>query len=77
MGLGDAVRDHVREHRAGMVADLAFAVIWVTVVSVLFDVVDGPQWAYYLFLFAGVVAYFGFFASLKAAREQQADREEP
>ncbi len=54
-----------------MVADLAFAVVWVTVVSLLFEVVDGPQWAYYLFMLAGVGAYFAFFWSLRVAREQQ------
>ncbi len=53
-----------------MVADLAFAVVWVTGVSLLFEVVDGPRWAYYLFMLAGVAAYFAFFWSLKAASEQ-------
>ena len=66
----DRVRTHVREHRSGMVADFVFAVVWVAVVSVLFDVLQGPRWAYHLSLACGVVAYFGFFASLKAAREQ-------
>lgn len=63
------VVDAIREHHRSMVADLAFAVAWVTMVSVFFDVVDGPRWAYYLFMFAGVVAYFGFFWSLERARE--------
>jgi hypothetical protein len=61
--------DHVREHRSGMVVDLAFAVAWVAVVSALFDLLQGPTWAYHLSLFAGVVAYFGFFASLEVARD--------
>lgn len=69
MSIIDEVREHVREHRSGMVADLVFAVVWVAMVSVLFDLVDGPRWAYYLLMFGGVVAYFGFFASLKVARE--------
>ena len=66
----DAVRDHVREHRSGMVVDLAFAVVWVGVVTALFDLLQGPTWAYHLSLAGGVVAYFGFFASLKAARAE-------
>ena len=57
-----------REERWGLLADLAFAVIWVTVVDVLFRVLEGPDWAYYMFMLAGIVAYFGFFASLKLAR---------
>ncbi|MFC7167406.1 hypothetical protein [Halospeciosus flavus] len=64
----ETVREHVGEHRSGLLADLVFALAWVTFVNVFFDVVSGPQWAYYLFMAAGVVAYFGFFASLKAAR---------
>lgn len=70
MTIIDKVRDSIREHRSGMVMDLVFAVVWVTLVSIIFDLVDGPQWAYYLFMFAGVVAYFGFFASLDAARKR-------
>ncbi len=52
-----------------MVVDLAFAVVWVAAVSALFDLLRGPTWAYHLSLFAGVVAYFGFFASLEVARD--------
>lgn len=70
MTIIDKVRDSIREHRSGMVMDLVFAVVWVTLVSIIFDLVDGPQWAYYLFMFAGVIAYFGFFASLDAARKR-------
>ncbi|ADB59866.1 hypothetical protein Htur_0972 [Haloterrigena turkmenica DSM 5511] len=60
----------IREERWGLLADLAFAVIWVTVVDVLFRVLQGPDWAYYMFMLGGIVAYFGFFASLKLARQQ-------
>lgn len=63
--------DTIREHRREIFVDLMFATIWVTAVSVIFDVLQGPQWAYYLTLLAGVVAYFGFFTSLEAARERQ------
>lgn len=65
----ETIRDHWREHRSGMVVDLVFAVGWVTMVSVLFSVLDGPQWAYYLCMLSGVVAYYGFFASLTIARD--------
>lgn len=68
MSVLEAVGDHVREHRSGMVVDLVFAMAWVTVVSVLFDLLQGPQWAYYLTMAAGVVAYYGFFWSLAAAK---------
>lgn len=63
------VRNHVREHRSAMVADLMFAVVWVAAVSALFDLLQGPRWAYHLALACGVVAYFGFFASLEVAKE--------
>ncbi|ELZ80511.1 MULTISPECIES: hypothetical protein [Haloferax] len=68
MSLVQTIRDHVATHRSEMVTDLLFALAWVTVVSLLFDVVDGPQWAFYLCLAAGVVAHYGFFASVEAAR---------
>ncbi|SDF78953.1 hypothetical protein [Halorientalis regularis] len=71
MSIVDRISDHVREHRSGMVTDLVFALVWVTVVEVFFNFVDGPQWAYYMFMLAGIVAYFGFFWSLKMARAQQ------
>ena len=67
----DAVRDHVREHRDGMLFDLVFAIAWVTVVTVLFTLLQGPQWAYYLTMAGGVVAYYGFMGSLEAARDGQ------
>ena len=71
MSIVDSIRDHVREHRSGMVSDLLFALVWVTLVEVFFSVVDGPQWAYYMFMLAGIVAYFGFFWSLDQARANQ------
>jgi hypothetical protein len=60
------VREHVVENRDTVLADLAFAVVWVAVVTLLFDVVQGPQWAYHLTLAGGVLAHVGFFASLDA-----------
>lgn len=70
-GVVATVRDHVHEHRDGMAVDLAFALTWVTVVTVLFEVVQGPSWAYQLCLASGVIAYYGFFTSLSLARERQ------
>lgn len=66
----DTVSDYIREQCPQMVIDLMFAVVWVTGVSIIFEAVDGPQWAYYLFMAAGVIAYFSFFTSLEVAREQ-------
>ncbi|WP_247009358.1 hypothetical protein [Halorientalis litorea] len=70
MSLVETIREHVRENGSGMVSDLLFALVWVTIVEVFFTFVDGPQWAYYTFMLAGVVAYFGFFWSLDVARER-------
>lgn len=66
---------YVLENRRGMVGDLVFALAWVTLVNVIFRLVDGPNWAYYLFMFAGVLAYFGFIFSAQAALEVESDRE--
>lgn len=72
MSLTDRIREHVRENRTGMIHDLMFAVVWVGVVSFLFDFVftSAPTWAFYMFMLAGIPAYFGFFISLELAREQ-------
>jgi len=78
----ERVGDYVRGNRQGTVTDLVFAVARVTVVNVIFRVVDGSTWAYYRFTFAevvayfgftfaGVVAYFGFVFPLEAARGSQ------
>ena len=65
----ETVGDHIQAHRSGLVVDFVFALAWVTVVTLLFDLLPGgPQWLYYLTLAAGVVAYYGFFASLEAVR---------
>jgi hypothetical protein len=60
------VREHVVENRDTVLADLAFAVVWVAVVTLLFDLARGPQWVYHLTLAGGIVAHYGFFASLDA-----------
>ncbi|MEF8812845.1 MAG: hypothetical protein V5A55_03390 [Halovenus sp.] len=70
MSLVERLQEHVREHKSGMLYDLMFAVVWVGVVSFLFDFVfvGAPTWAYYMFLAAGIPAYFGFFFSLELVR---------
>jgi hypothetical protein len=69
--VADRVRSHTRDHRTGMLYDLVFALAWVTLVSLLFDhvFVTAPEWAYYLFMLAGIPAYFGFVASVAMAKE--------
>ncbi|MFC7187188.1 hypothetical protein [Halorubrum yunnanense] len=71
--LADRVRSHVEGNRTGMIQDLAFAIAWVTIVSLLYDFLffASPQWVLYMFMLAGIPAYFGFFISLKMARAQQ------
>lgn len=63
------IGEYVVENRRGMAGDLVFAVVWVTLVNAFFRVVDGPTWAYYMFMLAGIVAYFGFVFSVQAAAE--------
>lgn len=69
-GIGEWL-ETAREERWGILTDLMFAIVWVTMVDVFFNLVDGPRWAYYMFMLAGIVAYYGFFASLKLAKETQ------
>ncbi len=71
----ETVRDHVRNHRRGMAADLVFAVVWVSVASLLADLLGAPEWGAYLLMGSGVLAYFGFFWSLSAVRTDTARRE--
>jgi len=72
MSLIERLREHARDHKQGMIHDLMFAVIWVAVISLLFDFVfvSAPWWALYLFLLAGIPAYFGFVFSLQQAKRQ-------
>ena len=71
--VADRIKSHVSENRTGMLQDLAFALVWVALVSLLFDFVftSAPTWVYYMFMLAGIPAYFGFFISLEMARAQQ------
>jgi len=63
----DRIVDYFGENRWEVLTDLAFAIAWVTIVSILFDLVDGPQWAYYLFMFSGVLAYYLLYGMSEAA----------
>jgi hypothetical protein len=73
MGWLARIGTHISENKDGMVFDLVFALTWATIVSAFVTLVDGPQWALYLLLAAGVPAYFGFVYSLELAKEM--DRE--
>ncbi|SDQ46713.1 hypothetical protein [Natronobacterium texcoconense] len=74
MSIADRFREHVKEHRQGMLYDLMFAVAWVGLVSLLFDFVfvGAPRWVFYMFMLAGIPAYFGFFFSLELAKQENA-----
>ena len=74
MGWLARIGDHIYENKDGIVFDLVFALVWVTIVSAFVTLVDGPTWARYLLLVAGIPAYFGFIYSLKMAKEQEKDR---
>lgn len=57
-----------REERWGILVDLLFAIVWVTVVDLLFSALEGPTWAYYLLMLTGIAAYFAFVWNLELAR---------
>ncbi|AKH96900.1 hypothetical protein [Halanaeroarchaeum sulfurireducens] len=71
MKLLQRLGEHVQEHHSGMARDLLFALVWVGLVSVIFGLVEGPQWAYYLLLAAGIPAYYGFVFSMGVAKASQ------
>jgi hypothetical protein len=73
MSLDERLREHVSEHKSGMLYDLMFAVVWVGIVGALFDFVfvGAPQWVFYMFMLAGVPAYFGFFWSLELLEQTE------
>ncbi|WP_458210161.1 hypothetical protein [Haladaptatus sp. NG-SE-30] len=69
MSLVENLDEHIRENRSGMFVDLVFALAWVSIVSIIFGTLGSPQWAYYLAMFGGVVAYYGFFGSLEVVKQ--------
>ena len=78
MTLGDRLRDQLAGNSQGMLYDLLFAVVWVTLISALFEFVftTAPTWAYYMFMLSGIPAYFGFFWSLEVAKAQAREESE-
>lgn len=67
----ERLAEYVDEQRWGILTDLAFAIAWVGLVTAFFDLTNGPQWAYYLCMFAGVVAYYLLFGMSEAAVADQ------
>lgn len=74
MGWLARIGTHIYENKDGILFDLLFALVWVTIVSAFVALVGGPQWAQYLLLAAGIPAYFGFVYSLELAKERESDR---
>jgi hypothetical protein len=74
MGWLAKIGNHIYENKDGMVFDMAFALVWVTVVVAFVTIVDGPDWARYLLLAAGIPAYFGFVYSLEWAKQNEKRR---
>lgn len=78
MSVIDRLREHATNNSRGMLYDLMFAVVWVAIVSFLFDFVfvTAPTWVYVLFMLAGIPAYFGFFFSLELAQQMNQEERE-
>ena len=70
--VADRARDVLSENGTGMLQDLLFAFAWVGLASLLYDFgfPTAPRWVLYMFMLAGIPAYFGFFISLEMARER-------
>jgi hypothetical protein len=65
----DSLRDHVSENRRGMLVDVAFAVVWVTLATVVANALHAPDYARYILMLAGIPAYYALFISLDAMDE--------
>lgn len=63
--------ERLREHRWGLLVDLVFALLWVTMVELLVGLLNGPSWAYYLLVLTGIVAYFVFFETLDSVAKDE------
>ena len=61
----------VRAERHSLLVDLAFAIAWVTTVELIFWLLEGPTWAYYGTMLAGIVAYFGLVWNFELATGSQ------
>lgn len=69
-GAGEWLRT-AREERWGILTDLAFAVVWVTLVEFVNYFLEPPTTVYYLLMLAGIVAYFGFLWNFDLATSQE------
>lgn len=72
--VADRARHVLSENGTGMLQDLLFALVWVGLASLVYDVAfpTAPQWVLYMLMIAGIPAYFGFFVSLEMAKERNA-----
>lgn len=66
--------ERARSERWGILIDLLFAILWVTAVDVFFQFVDGPTWAYYLFMLTGIAVYFGLLWNFELAHRLQQEK---
>ncbi|QCS43107.1 hypothetical protein [Natrinema versiforme] len=69
-GAGEWLRT-AREERWGILTDLAFAVVWVTIVETVNYLLGPPTLVYYMLMLAGIVAYFGFIWNFELATRRQ------
>ncbi|MFP4188431.1 MAG: hypothetical protein ACOCRA_00095 [Halobacteria archaeon] len=67
----DSLRDHVTENRRGMLVDIVFAVVWVTLATVIANALQAPDYARYILMLAGIPAYYALFISLDVLEQQQ------
>lgn len=69
-GAGEWLRT-ARQERWGMLTDLAFAIVWVTIVETVNYLLEPPTLVYYMLMLAGIVAYFGFIWNFELATKLQ------
>ncbi|MGQ3412377.1 hypothetical protein ACT4ML_08945 [Natrinema sp. LN54] len=69
-GAGEWLRT-ARQERWGILTDLAFAVVWVTIVETVNYLLGPPTLVYYMLMLAGIVAYFGFIWNFELATRRQ------
>lgn len=67
----EALRDHVEENRRGMLVDVVFAVVWVTLATIIANALHAPDYARYILMLAGIPAYYALFISLDVLEQQE------
>lgn len=67
----ERLAESIGEERWELLTDLVFAIVWVTLVTALFDVLDGPQWAYYGFMLLGIPVYYVMFTTTEAMADAE------